>query len=786
MRYIWIVLLVTGVLYSKSQNLGSNSFDVSLWTNFISRQIESQLTVNLPSLKQSLHILGTHLIREFVSCFSKCHDMQWLDGSGNTLQSMELKLPCGAIGIGITPGNFTHRPVRLSWFIPHAPSTVINLTIEELSLPVLSVKCDYSYVKIDDGNSPSARLCGKQLNQTFYSGKDFVIELFVAMLANNANLCFSYSYGWYYETSVSNKDIHMIKTSLPAWMSPVSFDVLIDVNVKLKAPAIFSKGKFLLASYFLVHGQIMMVNISTGHSIIDLYDGPGRMSPLIGHLTEYSNMKLPVHFYLYLEFDMLSDDNITSIYYETGSDYFYPERNFQIVQNKLSLPCRNKYHWLQFDGTTEHADVTVKSAANTNIWCQVRAAGKGITLQLEEFRFDGPTLQYIHEDFNTMCQLGGVYIKRIPGFSSYKDFYMSLCDDSMPSNEELLVGDGHLDIYIVYFAGYGQGLATLKIKAGPESRAQIGQQCIGQQKECTFTHRIWTQNHVSSAGGEIFTEHIHAFQYINLPLVRWLQQYSTAHVSPVLHIMVGLPAGEINLGTVQFDIKISSTEPLSASCVHLINLVTIRGDSNTKTSHSDGVLLANKSIVIPSAKYISIKIQLCPYFSTGNRVIATVKVEKYMLCGVINHNSWPSQIAEDCANLLVPYHLGSVSFYTVLMHVYEITINAACVRKSCIEITVTGYNNDIDNTHRCHTIWEKLDVSDSPITITFLGKLSITWGTKPSCSATLEGLLRCGLKINILYNDLSYANVDRIEPEKMPDRIVLQRNTRKEIILPDQ
>ena len=318
-----MILIVTGVLHSMSQHLGPDNFDLSLWSNFISSRIQSSLSVGITSVRQSLDILGTRLITEFASCFSTCHDAEWLDVSGIRVQSMELKPPCGASSIVIASSNYLNHQIRLSWNILYAPSAVINLTIEELTLPVLSINCDYSHVKIEDGIYPSIRLCGKQPKQTYYSEKDFMIELIVTKLINNIHMCFSYSYGWYYEAAITGKDIYIPKI---VWKSAESMSDDL-VYIQLSTPVYSAKGKFLIVTDFLKDEAIIIVNITSEQSIVDIYDGPGRMSPVITRLMEYSDISLHVQFYVYLEFDIISYDSNTSIYYNNFNGYMFPDQN---------------------------------------------------------------------------------------------------------------------------------------------------------------------------------------------------------------------------------------------------------------------------------------------------------------------------------------------------------------------------------------------------------------------------------------------------------------------------
>ena len=107
MKLMWNALVVTGVLYSMSESFIPDDFDRSLWSNYMSSRIQSSLRLGLTSLKRSLDILGTKLIKQFSSCFCKCHDVEWLADTAIPVQSMELKPPCGAISMGIVSGNYT-------------------------------------------------------------------------------------------------------------------------------------------------------------------------------------------------------------------------------------------------------------------------------------------------------------------------------------------------------------------------------------------------------------------------------------------------------------------------------------------------------------------------------------------------------------------------------------------------------------------------------------------------------------------------------------------------------
>ena len=712
------------------------------------------------------------MIAQFSPCFSKCHGVEWSDGAAIIpVQSMELKPPCGATGVGIMPGNQT---IMLSWHLRHIPSAVINLTIEELSLPILSINCDYSHLKVNDGMSLNKNLCGKQPKQMLYSRSYVTIELLAGVL--DAKFCFSYSYGWYYEAAIADKDIHLLgKPPQPGINTPV--------EVKLSIPVDSAKGTFLIVSDFLKNNEIMTVTVSSGLSILNIYDGPGPMSPMIIRLMEYSNVSLNVQFYLYLEFYKLgSDDNNTYIYYETVNSLFYPDqKQDQNIVGGVHLQCRNKMYFLRLNDNKTYADVTVKSDPDVNIWCRVQAVGKGMVLQLQTFKFDGPTVQHINKNY-MMCQFGGVYITVNRRTSREK--FMSLCDENMLSRQELLmdIDDGLVCVYIVYFAGYSEGSAALKLKTGPRTNVQIGQQCKGgQQKHCKFTHKIWTEMSVKFSGKGIMMDDVYALQFINPPLLSWQQQYTTANMPSTLHMLAGSPTGDINLGTVQLHIEIITAKSLAASCFHQLSLNAVSGNSNTKISSVDNVLSTNQTIAFPSAKYISITIQLCSYLRVRNRVIVTVKLEKHKVCDVVNLFPWPSQIADDCSHLSLPYHLGSISFYSVFLHTYELTISDGCVDKSCLEITISanGYH-----TNKCDVLWENIDVSSSPIKISFPGKLNITWYTKPSCSASLDELRNCDLEIDVQFDEFPQAIGEGQSKilKKTSDRIVLQRETRKDTI----
>ena len=402
-----------------------------------------------------------------------------------------------------------------------------------------------------------------------------------------------------------------------------------------------------------------------------------------------------------------------------------------------------------------HLEVTVESNSNANIWCKVQIFAKGMMLQVKEFEFHEPTIQYMHDDFNTMCQFGGVYMKITSEDFFDRSAFMSLCDDSLLRTQPLLLGDDFIDMYIVYFAGYSQGHVTLKLKVGPTYRTEIGKQCRRQQNYCIFTHRIWTKMIVTSGNGSITSQsdNIHAFQVVNPHFDTWLQQYSTAQMSKKLRIVAGQPTGRVSLGTVQLHIDISTTESQPASCYHKIYLDTLTGSNNAYSHKVKNVLRTNLTTIFPSAKYIQIRIQLCPYLRIRNCVISTVRLEKVKVCDVANHYPWPSQTAEDCSHLSLPCHLGSVSFYTGMLNKYKMTISNACVDKSCLEVTIAGYGH---STNQCDVLWKNVDLITTPITIVFPGMLNITYKTKPSCSFATDDLQKCNLEIDIQFDDMLY------------------------------
>ena len=769
---------MTGVLYSMSER--PENFDLSIWSDFTNSKIISLLRGRINDCKQGLKILGTQLITQFAFCYTDCLSAEWLDGiwqDGPVVESM--KPPCGAISIGIAKGDYVHQPIRMSWHIQHAPSAVINLTIHEMAVPMVSVDCDYSHVTID-GSSIRKRMCGKQWNQMYYSKTNFVIEIFTNVLTENFTLCLSFVHSWHYEAPIADEDIHILRGELLT-ESHVSY-ILVQQSPN-------TSRKFLFAADFLQYNAFVHVNILTGASTVHAFDGPGKMSPLMTIVKQFSTFITDVQFYLSLNIITEVYDNETFISFQamyTDNKHFF---NYDKVEQAIVQQCENERHWF----TMRHDSsltMWVESKSEENIWCQVFMHGKGVLVHIDEFMFDGPTVQHIHKDFLT-CQFGGLFLKIYKTdkyvsqveYNSYNG--LSICDEIL-QKDQFVLGHGVFSIFVVYFAGYSQGAMKFTVEINRYVELGIAQECNAKLPFCIFRHNIWTTFETTLVENFIYRDDANAFEAMNAPYTMYIPQYSTVHMAPILDVTVGLVSNPHYLGTVQVTIALSSeTKPLN-TCPATIQLNTPR--NMDMTSHEVSSMFSRKrTVLVPSAIYINIIVRLCAYLQSKDRLSVQVKVEKYKLCGVVDEHRWTSQVTPDCSHLTLPIHLNNASFYTEITHAYELSMNDACLDKSCLDITVTGYQSYHHglNTIQCDVIWKHVDVLGSKMKIALAGKIIVTWSIKASCFFSLAELRKCNLEIDITFNNppISPSRSRYKHQYRTPEQISLYSNSRKDVIL---
>ena len=768
---------MTGVLYSMSER--PENFDLSVWSDFINSRIRSVLNARINDLKHGLKILGTQLVPQFAFCYTTCHSAEWLDGvwlEGPVVETM--KPPCGAISIGISEGDYMHQPIRLSWHIHYVPSAVINLTIQEMAVPMLSIHCDYSLITIH-GSSVKKRMCGKQWNQMYYSTTNFVIRFYANVLTENVTLCLSYAHGWYYEAPIADEDIHMLKSELleESHLGYVFVQQQPDTN-----------RKCLLAADFLEYNAFINVHISTGGSTVHVFDGPGRLSPLMAVVKQHSTFITDVLFYLYLDITTHLHDNETFISYQAVYRYYIQPHPDNFTQDTVQQ-CHNEPLWVPLKLSDRSHTMMVESKSEENIWCQVFLHGKGVTVHIDEFMFDGPAVQHIHKDFLT-CQFGGLFLK-IYEIDEYNvqvkyNLYngLSICDDILRKDHIFMLGFGTFSVSVVYFAGYSQGAIKFRAESEHLLDAWVTHECNANLAFCIFRHNVWTVFETKIFREVIYADDVNILEVMNPPYMIPIPHESTAHMVPVLDVTAGSVSKPYSLGTVQVTIVvISEIKPLDTMCPVTIQL-NMPPNKDMTSSEVSSVFSRKRTIVIPSAIYINVIVRLCPYLQRKDRLSVQVKVEKYQLCGVVDGQRWTTQIASNCSHLTLPVHLGNVSFHTELTHAYKLSINDACLDKSCLDITITGFTHG-SNTHQCDVIWKHVDVLSSPMRIFMPGELFISWKKKASCVHSLAELRKCSLKIDItFYSAPSLPSESRYKHiHRTTEQISLYSNSRKDVIL---
>ena len=774
---ICCLLFMTGVLYSMSEP--PESFDLFIWSDFTDSQIISLLSVRINDLKQGLKILGTQLITQFAFCYTDCHSVEWLDGiwlDGPAVESM--KPPCGAISIGIAEGDYMHQPIRISWNIQYVHSAVINLTIQEMDVPMLSVDCDCSHVTIK-GSSIRKRVCGKQWNQTYYSKTNFEFQIFANVLTDNLTLCLSFVHSWHYEAPIADEDIHVFRGELHK-ESHVGY-IIVQQQPN-------TNRKFLFAADFLQYNTFIHVNISTGESTVHAFDGPGRMSPLMTLVNQYSTFLTDVQFYLHLDIITALSDNETSISFQTVYTDIKQYHDYDPVKQDIVQQCENERHWFAMRHGDSSLTMWLESKSEENTWCQVFMHGKGVLVHIDEFMFDGPTVQHIHNDFLT-CQFGGLFLKmyKTNKYASQVEynFYngLSICDEIL-QNDQFMLGHGAFSIFVVYFAGYSQGAMKFTVEINQYVESGVAQTCDTNLPFCIFQHNIWTAFETYLVENFIYHDDVNVYEMMNAPYTIYIPQYSTAHMARILDVTAGSVSNPYSLGTVQITITLTSeTKPLDTVCPVRIQ-INMPPNKDVTSSDVNSMFSRKRTVLIPYAIYINIIVQFCPYLQSKDRLSVQVKVEKYQLCGVVDESKWPTQVARNCSHLTLPIHLKNASFYTEIMHAYELRINDACLDKSCLDITVAGYYHG-SNSLQCDVIWKHVDVQSSKMKTALPGKIIVTWNVNASCFLSLTELRKCNLEIDITFNNppINPGRSRYKHQYRTPEQISLFSNSRKDVIL---
>ena len=619
---------------------------------------------------------------------------------------------------------------------------------------MLSVDCDYSHVTIK-GSSIRKRVCRKQWNQMYYSKTTFVIEIFADVLTENLTLCLSYVHSWHYEAPIADKDIHVFRGELHK-ESHVGY-IIVQQQPN-------TNRKFLFAADFLQYNAFIYVNISTGASTVHAFDGPGRMSPLITLVKPYSTFIIDVQFYLFLNiiselYDNGTLVNFQAVYTDNKQHHYYDS-----VKQDIAQECENEHHWFAMTHGDSPLTMWLESKSEEDIWCQVFMFGKGVILHIDDFKFDGPTVQHLHKDF-VMCQFGGLFLKI---YKTDKHFLqvqynlyngLSICDEILQKDQSML-GTGVFNIFVVYFAGYSQGAMKFTVEINQYVESEAAQTCDTNLPFCIFRHNIWTVFETTLVENIIQGDDVNAFEVMNAPYPIYIPQYSTAHMAPILDVTAGSVSNPYALGTVQITIVLTSeTKPLNTMCPVTIQF-NMPPSKDMTSSEVNSVFSRKRTVVIPFAIYISIIVQLCSYLQSKDRLSVQVKVEKCKLCGVVDKHRWTIKVAPHCSHLTLPIHLKNASFYTEIAHAYELSINDACLDKSCLDITVAGYNNYDPNAPQCDVIWKHVDVHGSKMKIVLPGKIIVTWNIHASCVLSLAELRKCNLEIDItLYNPPVYVEI---------------------------
>ena len=782
MHIIAFVTLI-GILCVNSQKLNAHSFDTSLWSNFLASKVTLSLqNVSLRSLRYGLHHLGTRLMSQFAECFCRCHDAVRLVQGDEVMKV--LMPPCGAISTSITPGVYVSTPFVFSWYIPRIPSAIIKLIIEEFSLPMLSIQCQDSYVMIREmtGVADQKHLCGRLPKLVYFSSIHMVLEFVTRLLISPAKLCFSYSHGWQYEPSILDNNI--ITRADP--QRPQSIHTHFHGNFST-----VTLRKFLFSADFLSH-VVIELHIWTRMATVEMYDGPGKFSPFLHHMPLQSTFSKTIQFYLYLETSTSAHStNSSDVYIRYKSErYYFMDDSEENIDSNYHIP-RCTHQRVEIVSQTPRAlrvslDVDLDAGTSTrNVMCGMEIKdGKGLRIHLDEFIFSGPSVQYFFLDA-PLCQFGGLFYKVWMKHSNMEEVSVNKCENA-PRGQQLLVGDGMLILYVLYFSGYSHGKTSLTIIHGlPSLRVRTGQ-CGSDLTKCVIQHKVWERATTHMAvGGDVSNDDCQAFQIFN-PLQLYTLASSSAYSLIVLHMTAGSYSFPYFLGTVHLFIELTSTNRTLTTCAHRIQVDILKIDEERSNKvwqkiHLESILSVSKEKLVPHAMYISIIALLCPLYTNPNHIVFIVQLTKHKICDVVEFAPLSSQIAADCAHLTLPYHLGNASFYTEMVHVYTVSVNSECEYKMCLDISISA-TSSISATH-CDLLWSHIDLTAKPLKIMFLGKVKFIWKKKLSCAASPD-LSACHLGIDISRNEIPASNRQWYDTVKhSPYLTTLQKGSLKELRL---
>ena len=560
-----------------------------------------------------------------------------------------------------------------------------------------------------------------------------------------------------------------------------------------------TKRKFLFIANFLKNMKIKLY-IFSGVTTVDVYDGPGALSPLMHHIPADSELQTDTQFYLYLEASISSrvstDRNQSSeAYIEYESQYFWfaadIERDINSPQH--SPDCSRQRMFFRHVNYGEPHTLSVNFSVDgrptsKNIMCAVQIPGKGLSIHLDEFTFSGPSVQYFTPNA-PLCQFGGLFYQIEPEQGPFDgSLSFSRCEDNT-RGQQLLVGNGRLILYILYFAGYSEGNAALRIHGGGDLHLVTGQQCPSHLTNCLLQHRVWEHSHTSlstsTASHIVQIDDWKACQIFN-PLPLYTRAYSNVYAHIVLHFTAGSLAYPFVMGTVQVLIELTSTNrTVGISCAHKISVVIVTTDEGTfnpvwQRTSLESISSVGLEKLVPLAVYISITAQISPFHRNPNHVVLRAQLKKHKICDVVEFSPWSSQIAVDCSHLTLPYHLANASFYTKVIHAYILSINSSCQYKMCLDISISGTVST--STNKCDLQWKHVNLTAAPLRIVFPGKITISWHRQAICA--LQDLSKCHLEIDIsLTSNSPSSHQPQVSVQRSANTTTLQSGMLKEYIL---
>ena len=418
--------------------------------------------------------------------------------------------------------------------------------------------------------------------------------------------------------------------------------------------------------------------------------------------------------------------------------------------------------------------------------CGVKLIGNGLSIHLDEFTFQGPSANYFTPEA-PFCQFGGLFYEVMFLQSQFETLSMSRCEDAQ-RGQLMLVGNGVLILYVLYFAGYSQGTASIRIQGGQNIFVGQEQHCTSHFNDCVVKYRVWEGLYTEIHDGAVESDDWKAFQ-IFTPLPAYKRAYRIADTPIVLHITAGSLSYPFVLGTVQMHIELASTNTtMAVTCAHRIHVGVVTTEEGTFSpiwhrKSLESILSINMERLFPLVVYMSITAQICPLIENPNHVILRIQLKKHKVCGVVEFSLWSSQIAGDCRHLTLPYPLSNASFYTDIVHVYTVSMNPACQYKMCLDINISAALST--STNQCDVQWKHVNLATTSLKIVFPGKITITWKRKPLCAEVpSEVINRCHLEINISIHTLPDYIQSRFSVDHSANLTTIQMGNLKEYILP--